>query len=295
MEKRVTKILDRYRVTKGRGFRLKDYEPDDTAALEMEKTAAEALLQQGVVRLAEMQDKLYAQDRWSVLCIFQAMDAAGKDGAIKHVFSGVNPQGCQVHSFKAPGAMELDHDFLWRHVQALPARGHISIHNRSWYEEVLIARVHPDILVGQKLPPHLVTKHVYDERLEDIANFERYLARQGMVIQKFFLHVSKEEQRRRFLSRIQEPGKNWKFTAGDVTERAHWDEYQGAYQKAIRTTASKTAPWYVVPADQKWFTRLVVVGAMVDALEKLDLRYPDPDPAKAAQLAEAKRILEKEE
>ena len=292
---KLDKLLKRYRVSDGRDFSLKDHDPADQGGMKLEREAADALLAAGTKRLAELQDKLYAQDRWGVLCIIQAMDAAGKDGTVKHVFSGLNPLGCEVTPFKTPSAAELDHDFLWRHVQALPARGHISIHNRSWYEEVLIARVHPNILVGQKLPPHLVTKHIYDERLEDIAHFERYLSRQGMVIQKFFLHVSKEEQRRRFLARIKEPGKNWKFTAGDVTERAHWDAYQSAYQKAIRATASETTPWYVVPADQKWFTRLVVVGAMVDALEKLELRYPDPDPAKAAQLAAAKRILEEEE
>ncbi len=288
------KLLKRYRVTDGKGFSLKDHDPADEGGLKLEREAAEALLAAGTRRLAELQDKLYAQDRWGVLCIVQAMDAAGKDGTVKHVFSGLNPLGCNVTPFKAPSAMELDHDFLWRHIQALPARGHISIHNRSWYEEVLIARVHPNILAGQKIPPHLVTKHVYDERLADIGHFERYLARQGMVVQKFFLHVSKEEQRRRFLSRIEEPGKNWKFNAGDVTERAHWDAYQSAYQKAIRATASPEAPWYVVPADRKWFTRLVVVGAMVHALEKLELRYPDPDPAEMAKLAEAKRALEAE-
>jgi PPK2 family polyphosphate:nucleotide phosphotransferase len=291
MEKRVTKILDRYRVTKGRGFRLKDYEPDDTAALEMEKTAAEALLQQGVVRLAEMQDKLYAQNRWSVLCIFQAMDAAGKDGAIRHVFSGVNPQGCQVHSFKAPGAIELDHDFLWRHSTALPERGRIGIHNRSWYEEALVLRVHPELLARQRLPPSLIGKKIWDERLEDIAAYERYLARQGTVVLKFFLNVSQDEQRKRFLSRIAEPEKNWKFSPNDVAERAHWDDYMKAYQAAISATAAPHAPWFVVPADAKWFTRLVVVAAIIEALEKLDLHYPAVTKEQRTALAVAKKSL----
>ena len=291
MEKRVTKILDCYRVTKGRGFRLKDYEPDDTAALEMEKTAAEALLQQGVVRLAEMQDKLYAQDRWSVLCIFQAMDAAGKDGAIRHVFSGVNPQGCQVHSFKAPGAIELDHDFLWRHSIALPERGRIGIHNRSWYEEALVLRVHPELLARQRLPPSLIGKKIWDERLEDIAAYERYLARQGTVVLKFFLNVSREEQKKRFLARIEEPQKNWKFSPNDVAERAHWDDYMKAYQAAISATAAPHAPWFVVPADAKWFTRLVVVAAIIDALEKLDLHYPAVTKEQRTALAVAKKSL----
>jgi len=291
MEKRVTKILDRYRVTNGRGFRLKDYDPGDTAGLGLEKTAAQALLQQGVDRLAEMQDKLYAQDRWSVLCIFQAMDAAGKDGAIRHVFSGVNPQGCQVHSFKAPGAMELDHDFLWRHSTALPERGRIGIHNRSWYEEVLVLRVHPELLARQKLPPSLIGKKIWDERLEDIAAYERYLARQGTVVLKFFLNVSQDEQKKRFLSRIAEPEKNWKFSPNDVAERAHWDDYMKAYQAAISATAAPHAPWFVVPADAKWFTRLVVVAAIIEALEKLDLHYPAVTKEQRTALAVAKKSL----
>jgi PPK2 family polyphosphate:nucleotide phosphotransferase len=291
MEKRVTKILDRYRVTKGRDFRLKNYDPGDTAALEMEKTEAEALLKQGVVRLAEMQDKLYAQDRWSVLCVFQAMDAAGKDGVIRHVFSGVNPQGCQVHSFKAPGAMELDHDFLWRHSIALPERGRIGIHNRSWYEEALVLRVHPELLARQKLPPSMIGKKIWDERLEDIAAYERYLARQGTVVLKFFLNVSREEQKKRFLSRIAEPEKNWKFSPNDVAERAHWDDYMKAYQAAISATAAPHAPWFVVPADAKWFTRLVVVAAIIEALEKLDLHYPVVTKEQRTALAVAKKSL----
>jgi len=291
MEKRVTKILDRYRVTKGRDFRLKNYDPGDTAALEMEKTEAEALLKQGVVRLAEMQDKLYAQDRWSVLCVFQAMDAAGKDGVIRHVFSGVNPQGCQVHSFKAPGAMELDHDFLWRHSIALPERGRIGIHNRSWYEEALVLRMHPELLARQKLPPSLIGKKIWDERLEDIAAYESYLARQGTVVLKFFLNVSQDEQKKRFLSRIAEPEKNWKFSPNDVAERAHWDDYMKAYQAAISATAAPHAPWFVVPADAKWFTRLVVVAAIIEALEKLDLHYPAVTKEQRTALAVAKKSL----
>jgi PPK2 family polyphosphate:nucleotide phosphotransferase len=291
ISKRVGNILDRYRVDAGRGFRLKDFDPGDTAGLSLEKDHAAELLQQGVDRLAELQDMLYAQDRWSVLCIFQAMDAAGKDGAIKHVFSGVNPQGCQVHSFKAPNAMELDHDFLWRHSTALPERGRIGIHNRSWYEEVLVVRVHPEYLAGQKLPPRLVGKSVWDERLEDIAAYERYLARQGTVVLKFFLNVSKAEQKKRFLARIDEPEKNWKFSAGDVSERGHWDAYMAAYEAAIRGTAAKHAPWFVVPADTKWFTRLVVVAAIVQALEGLGLHYPKVTKAQKAALERAREAL----
>ena len=284
-------ILARYRVTSGKKFRVKDFDPGDTAGLDLQKDQARALLEGGVRRLAELQDKLYAQDRWAVLAIFQAMDAAGKDGAIKHVFSGLNPQGCQVESFKAPTTLELDHDFLWRHLQHLPQRGRIGIHNRSWYEEVLVVRVHPEFLRGQKLPPKLLTKSIYDERLEDIAAFERYLARQGIPVLKFFLNVSRDEQKRRFLERIDKPQKNWKFSANDVTERRSWKEYQDAYERAIVATAAEHAPWYVVPADKKWFTRIVVVAAMVDALEKLDLRYPEVTEAQKAALAQAKTEL----
>jgi len=291
ISKRIEKVLERYRVATGKGFRLKDVDPGDTAGLDVQKDHAGELLQQGVERLAQLQDMLYAQDRWSVLCIFQAMDAAGKDGAIKHVFSGVNPQGCQVHSFKAPTVLDLDHDFLWRHSVALPERGRIGIHNRSWYEEVLVVRVHPDFLAGQKLPPRLIGKRIWDERLEDIAAYERYLARQGTVVLKFFLHVSKGEQKRRFLSRIEEPEKNWKFSAGDVAERAHWDAYMAAYEAAIRGTAAPHAPWFVVPADNKWFTRLTVVAAIVHALEGLDLHYPRVTKAERAGLEVARKAL----
>ena len=290
--KRTRRLLARYRVEDGKGFRLKRHDPADTAGLALDKGEARALLAQGTELLSQQQDMLYAQDRWAVLCIFQAMDAAGKDGAIKHVFSGVNPQGVHVTSFKAPGPVELDHDFLWRHVTHLPARGMIGIHNRSWYEEVLAVRVHPEILhARQKLPPALVTKRVWEERLEDIAAFERYLSRQGVVVLKFFLHVSQEEQRRRFLKRIEEPEKNWKFSSQDVAERRLWDDYQAAYEAAIRATAAPHAPWYVVPADQKWFTRLVVAGAIAAALGDLDLHYPELSEAERARLAEAKREL----
>jgi PPK2 family polyphosphate:nucleotide phosphotransferase len=290
--KRVRKLQARYRVTAGKGFRLKDHDAADTAGLALEKEDAKALLQDGIGLLKEQQDMLYAQNRWAVLCLFQAMDAGGKDGAIKHVFSGVNPQGVNVTSFKAPGPVERDHDFLWRHVEALPRRGEIGIHNRSWYEEVLVARVHPDILAAQQLPPRLVTRRIWDERLEDIAAFETYLARQGVVLLKFFLNVSKEEQRHRFLARIDEPEKNWKFSVADVAERHHWDDYQSAYEKAIRATAAPHAPWYVVPADNKWFTRLVVAAALASALGELDLQYPKVGPEAAAQLQAARQELE---
>jgi PPK2 family polyphosphate:nucleotide phosphotransferase len=261
-----------FRIDKGKGFRLRDVDPGDTANLESaDADRAREVLQGGVELLAEYQDMLYAQDRWALLLIFQAMDAAGKDGTIKHVMSGVNPQGVQVYSFKAPSPEELDHDYLWRSMRALPERGRIGIFNRSYYEEVLVARVHPEILERQKLPPQLVTKRVWDERYEDIRSFERYLGRNGVVIRKFFLHVSKGEQKRRFMSRLDEPEKNWKFSANDVAERRHWKDYQRAYEDAIRETATEEAPWYVVPADHKWFTRLVVAGAIVEALAGLGL------------------------
>ena len=281
-----------YRVTRGSGFRLADVDPGDTAHLESEDVdRAKEALQKGVQLLADYQDMLYAQDCWSVLLVFQAMDAAGKDGTIKHVMSGVNPQGCQVYSFKKPSDEELDHDFLWRCLRYVPERGRIGIFNRSYYEELLVARVHPEILAAQKLPPSLVTKKIWDERLEDIANYERYLARNGAVILKFFLHVSKDEQKRRFMARLDEPEKNWKFSANDVAERRHWKAYQQAYEQAIRGTAAKHAPWYVVPADHKWFTRLVVAAAIVDALSGLDLHYPKVDAAKRKALAAARREL----
>ncbi len=291
MDRTVEKLLHRFRVEQGGKFRLRDHAPDDTAGLDLDKGGAAALLAKGVDYLSTMQDMLYAQDRWAVLCIFQAMDAAGKDSAIKHVFSGVNPQGCHVASFKAPTATELDQDFLRRHILALPSRGQIGIHNRSWYEEVLVVRVHQAILERQKLPPKLIGRRIFEERLEDIAAYERYLARQGVVVLKFFLNVSQEEQRKRFLARIAEPEKNWKFSVADVGERAHWDDYMKAYQAAIRATATPEAPWYVVPADRKWFTRLVVVAAICRALEGLGLHYPKVTPADRQALLQAKEAL----
>ncbi len=288
----VAETLRRFRVDSGKNFRLAKHDPADLAGTGLEKATAAESLARGVARLSALQEKLYAQDRWSVLCIFQAMDAAGKDSAIKHVFSGVNPQGCQVTAFKQPGPVELDHDFLWRHWEHLPARGQIGIHNRSWYEEVLVARIHPRILAAQKLPPRVVTKDIWAERLEDIACHERYLSRQGIVVLKFFLHLSQDEQRERFLARIEDPEKNWKYSASDVAERRHWKDYMAAYEEAIRRTAAPHAPWYVVPADRKWFTRLVVVAAITEALEALDLHYPVPSEADRAALAEAKAALE---
>jgi PPK2 family polyphosphate:nucleotide phosphotransferase len=292
---RLEKIIGRFRVTSGKGFRLRDVDPDDTAGLDMEKDEAQALLAEGVALLSELQDRLYAQDRWSVLAVFQAMDAAGKDGTIKHVFSGVNPQGCEVHAFKQPTSLDLDHDWLWRHWRALPERGRIGIHNRSHYEEVLITRVHPGVVDNQKLPPALRTKRLIEDRLQDIAAFEDFLARNGIVVQKFFLHVSKKEQKKRFLDRIEEPAKNWKFSMSDVTERAKWDAYQEAYDEAIRATATPHAPWYVVPADNKWFTRIVVAGALVLAMDGLDLHYPTLAPEAKARLDEARAALLAEE
>jgi PPK2 family polyphosphate:nucleotide phosphotransferase len=284
------KLAKCYRVENGKHFRLKDFDPSDTKHCPS-KEDAEKALQEGIARMAALQDKLYAQDRWALLLIFQAMDAAGKDGIIKHVMSGVNPQGCQVYSFKAPSEIELQHDFLWRTTRLLPERGHIGIFNRSYYEEVLVVRVHPEILQNQKNPPSLVSKHIWDERFEDIRHFERHMARNGTVIRKFFLNVSKKEQKQRFLARLDEPEKNWKFSAADVRERACWDDYQNAYEDMIRNTATEYAPWYVVPADNKWFTRLVVSCVIVDALEELDLAYPKVDAAERKRLEEAKKAL----
>ena len=284
-----------FRVTHGKGFRLADYDPGDTLHLDSEdKPRAQQALQKGVQYLAALQDKLYAQDRWSVLLVFQAMDAAGKDGAIKHVLSGVNPQGCHVTAFKAPSAEELDHDYLWRCMKALPERGRIGIFNRSYYEEVLVVRVHEALLAAQKLPAGLVTKKIWKHRFEDIRAFERYLARNGTLILKFFLHVSKDEQKKRFLERLDNPDKNWKFELGDVRERGHWDDYMSAYQDMIRHTASAHAPWYVVPADNKWFTRVVVAAAIIEGLSSLDLAYPRVDEAKREELAVARDALTRE-
>ena len=289
---KIEKILKRYRIEEGKHFRLKDHKPDDTHGLKSEsKEEAQELLKKGVEELARLQDILAAQDRWALLLVFQAMDAAGKDGTIKHVMSGVNPQGVQVTSFKAPSSEEQDHDFLWRSMKHLPERGDIGIFNRSYYEEVLVVRVHPELLQKEKLPEQLMTKHIWRDRFEDINAFERYLTRNGIAIQKFFLHVSKKEQRRRFLERIERPGKNWKFSTADVRERQDWDDYQKAYEEMIQNTASPHAPWYVVPADNKWFTRLVVGGAVVDALKALKLSYPKLDAAQKAELGAARKQL----
>jgi PPK2 family polyphosphate:nucleotide phosphotransferase len=290
--KQMRRVLDRYRVTAGKGFRLRDFDPDDTAGSLLTKPQAEVIVAQDVHRLATLQGKLYAQNEWSLLCVLQAMDAAGKDGTIKHVMSGVNPQGVQVTSFKAPGPEELAHDFLWRANRAVPQRGHIGVFNRSHYEEVLVVRVHPELLERQHLPTELLGKRLWDQRLEAIATFERYLTRQGTVVLKFFLNLSKHEQRRRFLERLEEPDKYWKFSASDLAERAYWDDYQRAYQEAIAATAAAHAPWFVVPADNKWFTRLIVVAAMIEALEALDLNLPAPTPEQQAALDMARQKLE---
>jgi PPK2 family polyphosphate:nucleotide phosphotransferase len=290
--KRAREFAEPFRITNGKKFRLKDIDPGDTLHLESEdKPRAKEALAMGVQLLAELQDKLYAQDHWSMLIVLQAMDAAGKDGAIKHIMSGVNPQGCQVHSFKQPSPEELDHDFLWRSMKSLPNRGNIGIFNRSYYEETLVVRVHQEYLAAQKLPPKLVTKKIWKERFQDIRNFERYLIHNGVVVRKFFLHVSKEEQKRRFLERIENPEKNWKFSATDAKERAFWDQYMKAYEETIRNTATKDAPWYVIPADNKWFTRLAIAAALITALDSLDLEYPKVDKKKLEELAAAKQTL----
>ena len=283
-------LATRYRISNGKKFRLKSSDPGDTWKLKSKEQAAKAL-EKGTARLAELQERLYAQDNWSVLLIFQAMDAAGKDSTIKHVMSGVNPQGCEVYSFKAPTSHELDHDFLWRCTRCLPERGRIGIFNRSYYEETLVVRVHPEFLAGQKVPPKLITKNIWNERFEDIKALEKYASRNGIAIRKFFLHVSKEEQKRRFLSRLDEPEKNWKFSSADVQERQHWDDYMEAYEETIRNTATEHAPWYVVPADHKWFTRLVVAEAVIETLESLDLRYPTINDSTRKELAAARKKL----
>ena len=291
---RIQKYVHPFVITDGKGFDLKDFDPGDTRGLKMDKGEAAELLQRGSEWLALEQDMLYAQDRWSLLLVFQAMDAAGKDGTIKHVMSGVNPQGCQVFSFKQPSREELAHDFLWRYAKRIPERGMIGIFNRSYYEEVLVVRVHPELLKPQMLPPALVGKRIWNERLADIAHFEDYLTRQGTIILKFFLHVSRKEQKKRFVQRLDRPEKNWKFSASDVHERKYWDDYMHAFEEAIRATASKHAPWYVVPADNKWFTRLVVAAAIVEVVEQLDLAYPKVDAEKRKELAAARAQLEGE-
>jgi PPK2 family polyphosphate:nucleotide phosphotransferase len=288
---RIQKLVHPFRIAKGEGFRLKDFDPNDTGGMTLDKAQGAELVQLGAKWLAEEQDMLYAQDRWSLLLIFQAMDAAGKDSTIKHVMSGVNPQGCQVFSFKQPSSEELDHDFMWRYVARLPERGRIGIFNRSYYEEVLVVRVHPEILKRQKLPPQLVGAGIWDERLADIARFEDYVSRQGTKILKFFLHVSRKEQKKRFTERLDEPEKNWKLSPSDVMERKFWGDYMEAFEEAIRATASKHAPWFVVPADNKWFTRLVVEAAIVDAVGNLGLEYPKVDAAKQKELMAARTAL----
>ena len=282
--------LRRYRVPADGRFRLRDYDSADCGGIQSKEEASK-LLQRGVERLSELQDKLYAEDRWSILLILQAMDAAGKDSAIKHVMSGVNPQGCSVVSFKQPSNEELDHDYLWRTTKALPERGRIGIFNRSYYEETLVVRVHRELLERQKLPPSLITKRVWEERFGDINRFEHHLTRNGYVVLKVFLHVSKEEQRRRFLARLDDPRKLWKFSESDVAERRFWKDYQAAYQDAIRQTSTEHAPWYVVPADHKWFSRLVIAEILVDALEDLKVAYPKIDPAKRKALAQLRATL----
>ncbi len=291
--KRASELAKPFRITKGKDFRLKDVDPNDTLDFtkEADKSKAKEALVTGVAAMAELQDKLYAQDKWAVLLIFQAMDAAGKDGAIKHVMSGVNPQGCEVYSFKSPSNEDLDHDYLWRCMKDLPNRGHIGIFNRSYYEEVLVVRVHPEFLAKQKLPPKLVGKQIWKDRYEDIRNFEQYLTRNGVVVRKFFLHVSKKEQKRRFLDRINNPSKNWKFSSNDANERDYWDDYMEAYEEMIQQTATKEAPWYVVPADNKWFTRVIVALAVIETLASLDLAYPEVDQSKLKELATAKKKL----
>jgi PPK2 family polyphosphate:nucleotide phosphotransferase len=291
MKKKAEKLAHKFCIEDGKDFRLKDFDPTDTGEWRAKEHAAKEL-QAGIERTAELQDMLYAQNNWALLLIFQALDAAGKDGAIKHVMSGVNPQGCQVYSFKTPSEVELQHDFLWRTTRDLPERGHIGIFNRSYYEEALVVRVHPEILKSEKLPEALVGKNIWQDRFEDIRCFERHMARSGTMIRKFFLHISKKEQKKRFLDRLEEPEKNWKFSVGDIHERTYWDEYQSAYEDMIRNTATKHAPWHVVPADNKWFTRLVISSVIVDTLESLHLSYPKVDAAKKKELEEGRHVLE---
>jgi len=290
--KKMRKLVKRYRVTDGKGFRLRDVDPGDTASMgPAYRAEAEQMLALGKLWLASAQDRLYAQDRQALLVVLQAMDAAGKDSTIDHVMSGVNPQGCDVSSFKRPSSEELHHDFLWRCVRRLPERGKIGIFNRSYYEEVLVVRVHPEILAAERLPEECLGDEVFDDRLQDIASFERYLRRNGTRVLKIYLHVSRKEQKKRFLARLDDPKKNWKFSVGDVKERDLWGDYMKAYEQAIRATATEESPWMVVPADNKWFTRLIVAGAIADALERMDVRYPKLDKAHLAELAAARGLL----
>jgi len=291
---RIQRYVDPFRISTGKGFRLKEFDPADTCGLALGKGEAADLLARGTQWLAEEQDMLYAQDRWSLLLVFQAMDAAGKDGTIKHVMSGVNPQGCQVFSFKQPSREDLEHDFMWRYIKCLPERGRIGIFNRSYYEEVLVVRVHPEILKSQKLPAPCVSKRIWDERLADIAHFEEYLTRQGTIVLKFFLNVSRQEQKKRFLDRLDKPQKHWKFSTADVHERRYWSNYMHAYEEAITATASAQAPWYIVPADNKWFTRLVVAAAIVEAVEELHLAYPKVSEQKMKELRSVRAMLARE-
>ena len=292
-QRRAAELVRPFRVSDGRRFRLSSIDSGDTGGFAAKKHAHDRL-ERDIEILGELQEKLYAQDRWALLLIFQAMDAAGKDSTIKHVMSGVNPQGCQVYSFKAPSSEELDHDFMWRTTYRLPERGRIGIFNRSYYEEVLVVRVHPELLARQRLPQELVTRNIWRERYEDINAFERYLARNGVAVRKFFLHVSPEEQRQRFLERLDEPEKNWKFSLADVRERRHWDQYMAAYEEMIRHTSAPHAPWYVVPADHKWFTRLVVVSAILETLGSLDLAFPTVEPDRMKELHAARVALANE-
>jgi PPK2 family polyphosphate:nucleotide phosphotransferase len=287
---KTSKFAKSYCVEHGKDFRLKDIDPADTQKLDL-KEEAKDFLEKGVARLSELQQKLYAQDQWAVLVILQGMDGAGKDSVIRHVMSGVNPQGCEVYSFKQPSQEDLNHDFLWRTSKLLPQRGRIGIFNRSYYEEVLVVRVHPELLRKEQIPNAIEKKKIWKERFEDINSFESYLNRNGVLVRKFFLHLSKEEQRNRFLSRLDEPDKNWKFSEADVKERGHWEDYMQAYEDMIRHTATPHAPWFVVPADHKWFTRMVVSSVIIDALESLHLTYPRVDEAKRKELDAARELL----
>ncbi len=291
MEKRTRQLVHKFRVRDGGKFRLKECDPGDTGGLDIDREEAQKMLAEGIERLSDLQSRLAAQDQWALLLIFQAIDAAGKDSTIRHVFSGLNPQGCQVTSFKQPSSVEIDHDFLWRTGPALPQRGQIGIFNRSYYEEVLIVRVHPEILQAEKLPAECVSKRIWKERYEDINGFEKHLRRNGTVVRKFFLHVSKKEQKKRFLERIEMPDKNWKFSMADVHERERWNDYMEAYEEMICATSTKRAPWYVVPADHKWFTHLVVAAAVAEALEEMRVRFPKVDTVQKQELAAARRKL----
>lgn len=289
------KIIERYRVTDGDKFKLKDFDPGDTGDVDFDKQDGKEILEVGVKKLARLQERLYAEGKWAILMVLQGIDTAGKDGVIKHVLSGVNPQGCSVHSFKQPSHLELAHDFLWRCTVALPIRGRIGIFNRSYYEETIVVRVHPDLLEKQNIPPKLVTKDIWKERYQDINDWERHLARSGTVPLKFFLNISKEEQLKRLLARVDDPDKTWKFSPQDVAERKLWDQYQEVYEDTIRNTATKHAPWYVVPCDKKWFARLVVAGALAEQMEKLDLEFPkvSAEDMKAIEKAHAELLAEK--